>query len=347
MKNNDFTNNNLSHIHLSRCFLYQLHPSIKILAFMLLLVFILKLPINVDNIAQNQAFIFANYKYITLFYLCFVVVLMSLCFFFGVTWSYFWQRIKHLRFVFIISLVINLVPLETSSCDAFMQTSIPILSYDINSFWLFSICILLYNFTKKYTPFKLSYLLLLLFCVFVIPSYFPSNIQNILGCQPKKYILKTTAFLRICFIMTRLFLIMMLFFLFNKITSFIEIQDGLDIVLSPLKKLKIATETFTLMLSLIFMANYFLLQETHKILKAQTARGMDLYKKNIFKRINHLLALLVPVFVLVFKRSLVLSNAMEVRGYVLGSPRTKMITYRLKIIDFITISTIFALLFIK
>lgn len=126
MKNNDFTNNNLSHIHLSRCFLYQLHPSIKILAFMLLLVFILKLPINVDNIAQNQAFIFANYKYITLFYLCFVVVLMSLCFFFGVTWSYFWQRIKHLRFVFIISLVINLVPLETSSCDAFMQTSIPI-----------------------------------------------------------------------------------------------------------------------------------------------------------------------------------------------------------------------------
>ncbi|TKA87612.1 MAG: energy-coupling factor transporter transmembrane protein EcfT [Candidatus Phytoplasma asteris] len=348
MKNNDFTNNNLSHPSLSRCFLYQLHPSIKILAFVLLLVFILKLPINVENIAPNQVFIFANPKRITLFYLFCVVALMILCFFFGVTWSYFWQRIKHLRFVFIISLVINLVPSEDTYFNAFMRAQIPILSYDaIHSFWLFLICILLYNFTKKYIPFKLSYLLFLLLCIFVIPSYFPSNIQEILGCKPKNYILQTTSFLRICFIMTRLFLIVMLFFLFNKITSFIEIQDGLDIILSPLKKLKIATETFTLMLSLIFMANSFLLQETNKILKAQTTRGMDLHKKNIFKRINHLLALLVPIFVLVFKRSLVLSNAMEVRGYVLGAPRTKMITYRWKMLDFITITTIFALLFIK
>jgi energy-coupling factor transport system permease protein len=139
----------------------------------------------------------------------------------------------------------------------------------------------------------------------------------------------------------------MLLFLFNKITSFIEIQDGLDIILSPLKKCKISTETFTLFLSLIFMANTFLLQETNKILKAQIARGMDLHKKNVFKRINHLLALLVPIFVLVFKRSLVLSNAMEVRGYVLSAPRTKMITYRWKIIDFVTLSAILALLFIK
>jgi energy-coupling factor transport system permease protein len=228
-----------------------------------------------------------------------------------------------------------------------MQVKIPILSYAIDSFWLILICFLFYNVTKIYIPFKLSYLLFLLLCVFVIPSYFSFNVQNILNCKSQNYILQTTSFLRICFIMTRLLLIVMLLFLFNKITSFIEIQDGLDIILSPLKKCKISTETFTLFLSLIFMANTFLLQETNKILKAQIARGMDLHKKNVFKRINHLLALLVPIFVLVFKRSLVLSNAMEVRGYVLSAPRTKMITYRWKIIDFVTLSAILALLFIK
>ncbi|CAM11508.1 ABC-type cobalt transport system,permease component [Candidatus Phytoplasma australiense] len=298
------------------------HPSIKIMAFLLLLFFVLQLPIN------NHS----NLKMWTLYASVFCSLLL-ICFSFGLSFCYFCSRIKHLRFFFFISLLLQL----TTTKNNFIE--IEIVNYHYALAILF-FCFFFYSLTQKKIHFKLSYLLIILFLVFVFPVYFRSDITT-------TYYLKISSFLRIVLIITRLIMIMMLFFLFNKIIYFNEINDGLQILLSPLKKIKIPIQTFALMLSLIFMAHSFLLQETKKILKAQISRGMNLNNKNIFKKVNHLLSLLVPIFILVFKRSIVLSDAMEVRGYVLGGKRTKMNIYRLQLKDFFLMFVVCILFLIK
>ena len=59
-----------------------------------------------------------------------------------------------------------------------------------------------------------------------------------------------------------------------------------------------------------------LFEETQKILKAQASRGVDISEGKFKDKIMQLISLLVPLFILSFKRADELANAMEVRGYV-------------------------------
>ncbi|MBP5836077.1 energy-coupling factor transporter transmembrane component T [Candidatus Phytoplasma meliae] len=327
---------NLTNSFLKPTLINQIHPSLKIIVFIFLLILVLSLPINIDS---NSDLIDVQNCKIFAFYLIAFFSLVASCYFLGLAIHDFWSKIKNLRFFILFSLLLNLTKVPSMSSQE-VWCSIQVFDYHSWTFGVLFIFVLFYHFTQKKITFKLSYFLVLFGCVFILPSYLSFlPLSSNFNC----YYLPQAAGIKIILIMMRLLMIIMFFFIFNKITSFMEIQDGLEMILSPLKKLKIPIEIFTLMLSLIFMANSFLLQETNKILKAQISRGMDLHKKNLFKKIHHLLSLLIPIFVLVFKRSMVLSNAMEIRGYVLGAPRTKMRVYRLHKIDFgvILISLLF------
>ncbi|MBS2126228.1 energy-coupling factor transporter transmembrane protein EcfT ['Fragaria x ananassa' phyllody phytoplasma] len=327
---------NLTTSFLKPTLINQIHPSLKIIVFIFLLILVLYLPINI--VSNSNLMDVQNCK-IFAFYLIAFVSLVASCCFLGLDIRDFWSKIKNLRFFLLFSLLLNLTKVP---CSQEVWCPIKVFNYHSWAFGVLVIFFLFYHFTQKKITFKLYYFLFLFGCFFIIPSYLISSLPS--SSNFNCYYLPQVAGVKIILIMMRLLMIIMFFFIFNKITSFMEIQDGLEMILSPLKKLKIPIDIFTLMLSLIFMANSFLLQETNKILKAQISRGMDLHKKNIFKKIHHLLSLLIPIFVLVFKRSMILSNAMEIRGYVLGVPRTKMRVYRLHKIDFGVI--LIALLFL-
>lgn len=66
-----------------------------------------------------------------------------------------------------------------------------------------------------------------------------------------------------------------------------------------------------------------LMQETDKIMKAQTARGVDFSGGPIKDRVKSIIPLLIPLFVSSFKRAEELATAMEARGYRGGEGRTK------------------------
>ena len=66
------------------------------------------------------------------------------------------------------------------------------------------------------------------------------------------------------------------------------------------------------------------LEETDKIMKAQTARGADFESGNIVKRAKALIPLLVPLFISAFRRADELATAMECRCYHGGNHRTKL-----------------------
>lgn len=125
------------------------------------------------------------------------------------------------------------------------------------------------------------------------------------------------------FISLRFFLLILMTSLLTLTTTPIEITDGLEILLGPLKKLRFPVHELSLMMSISLRFIPTLMQETDKIMKAQTARGVDFSSGPIKERIKAIIPLLVPLFISSFKRAEELAVAMEARGYKGGEGRTK------------------------
>ena len=113
-------------------------------------------------------------------------------------------------------------------------------------------------------------------------------------------------------------------FLLTYTTSPIALTDGLEILLGPLKKIKVPVHEITLMMSLALRFIPTLIEETDKIMSAQKARGADFETGGLVKRARALIPILVPLFVSAFRRADDLAVAMESRCYHGGEGRTRM-----------------------
>ncbi|MBX9971493.1 energy-coupling factor transporter transmembrane protein EcfT [Cytobacillus firmus] len=125
------------------------------------------------------------------------------------------------------------------------------------------------------------------------------------------------------FISLRFFLLILMTSILTLTTTPIEITDGLESLLAPLNKIKFPVHELALMMSISLRFIPTLMQETDKIMKAQTARGVDFTSGPIRDRIKAIIPLLIPLFVSSFKRAEELAVAMESRGYRGGEGRTK------------------------
>lgn len=107
-------------------------------------------------------------------------------------------------------------------------------------------------------------------------------------------------------------------------TSPLQLTDGIEKLLNPLKKIKIPSHEIAMMMTIAIRFIPTLAEETDKIMKAQKARGADFETGNIIKRAKAMVPLLVPLFVSAFRRADELATAMEARCYNGGENRTKM-----------------------
>ena len=126
------------------------------------------------------------------------------------------------------------------------------------------------------------------------------------------------------FLVLRIMLLVMGTFLLTYTTSPIALTDGLEALLSPLKKLHFPVHELAMMMSIALRFIPTLIEETDKIISAQKARGADFETGNIFRRAKALIPILVPLFVSAFRRADELATAMECRCYHGGKGRTKL-----------------------
>ena len=112
-------------------------------------------------------------------------------------------------------------------------------------------------------------------------------------------------------------------------TSPLALTDGLEMLLNPLKKIKVPVHEMSMMMSMALRFIPTLIEETDKIMSAQKARGADFSTGKLTERAKALLPLLVPLFVSSFRRADELAVAMESRCYHGGEGRTRMKTLRL------------------
>ena len=103
-----------------------------------------------------------------------------------------------------------------------------------------------------------------------------------------------------------------------------DLTDGLEKLMSPLKKLHVPVHEVAMMMSIALRFIPILLEETDKIMKAQNARGADFEHGNLIQKAKNLVPLLVPLFISAFRRANDLAMAMEARCYRGGEGRTKM-----------------------
>ncbi len=126
-------------------------------------------------------------------------------------------------------------------------------------------------------------------------------------------------------------------------TSPIALTDGLERLLSPLKRLHVPVHEFAMMMTIALRFIPTLIEETDKIMSAQKARGADFETGSLIRRAKALVPILVPLFISAFRRADELATAMECRLYHGGEGRTRLNTLVMQRLDYASLGAVAAL----
>lgn len=126
------------------------------------------------------------------------------------------------------------------------------------------------------------------------------------------------------FMVLRLVFLMVGTSLLTLTTSPIALTDGMEHLLRPFRKIGVPAHELAMMMSIALRFIPILMEETDKIIKAQSARGADFASGNLFRRAKALIPILIPLFISAFRRADELATAMECRCYRGGENRTRL-----------------------
>mgnify|MGYP000068386318 CR=1 FL=1 len=122
----------------------------------------------------------------------------------------------------------------------------------------------------------------------------------------------------------RLFLLVLGSTLLTMTTSPMDLTDGIERMLKPLKAIKVPVSDIAIVMSIALRFIPTLLEETDKIIMAQKARGSSIDEGGLIKRCKALIPILIPLFVSAFRKSDELALALDSRCYKSGGQKTKM-----------------------
>jgi energy-coupling factor transport system permease protein len=139
------------------------------------------------------------------------------------------------------------------------------------------------------------------------------------------------------FMVSRIFLLIMFTSLLTLTTSPLQLTDGIEYLISPLKRFGVPAGELAMMMTIALRFIPTLMEEADKIMKAQMARGADFESGSIVKRAKNLIPLLVPLFISAFRRADDLALAMESRCYRGGEGRTRLHELKIETRDMIAL----------
>lgn len=148
----------------------------------------------------------------------------------------------------------------------------------------------------------------------------------------------SAAFTQTGYIAIRLVLMIIITTLLTATTKPTDLTIALEDLMKPFKKIGLPANEIAMIISIALRFIPTLIEETQRIMKAQTSRGVDLQEGKLKEKIMAVLSLIVPLFVSSYQRAEELANAMEARGYVPNKERTRyrQLHYMLK--DFILLA---------
>lgn len=313
-----------------KSWIYKLDPRIKIIATIVLIVLIFLIPITGMNGLYMMLGAFG------LFVLAFLTTRIPVI-----------KVLNGLKPVlFLLSFTVVLQLIYTTSDESDLLYTIP-MSIGLYQLLIMLGLLTLYIVFKKYLPLKTLILFGILFISFLVmwDNPFEKFVWNFdfrwVSWDFKIYWAGVS---RASIIFLRIVLMIGITSLLTLSTMSTDINNGLEAVLSPLKLLKIPVGIFSMLISLTLRFIPTLMIEAKKIMNAQASRGVDFSEGSLKDKANQIIALLIPMFVISFKRAEDLSNAMEARGYIVGAKRTKIDELKLRWRDYLAIVVMILLL---
>lgn len=116
-------------------------------------------------------------------------------------------------------------------------------------------------------------------------------------------------------------------------TTPMHLADALEQMMKPLKKFGFPAHEIAMMTSIALRFVPTLMEETDKIMKAQSSRGADYDTGTILQKARGFVTILVPLFISALRRADELAQAMEARCYRGGDGRTKLHQLKFKFSD--------------
>ncbi|MDD2392502.1 MAG: energy-coupling factor transporter transmembrane component T [Eubacteriales bacterium] len=107
-------------------------------------------------------------------------------------------------------------------------------------------------------------------------------------------------------------------------TTPLNVADAMESIMKPLQKIGFPAHEISMMMSIALRFVPNLMEETDKIMKAQSSRGAKYDTGGVVARARGLVSILVPLFVSCFRRAEELAIAMEARCYNGAQGRTKL-----------------------
>lgn len=141
-------------------------------------------------------------------------------------------------------------------------------------------------------------------------------------------------------IILRLVMMVCLTMILTSTTKPLDLTYALEWYMSPLKIIRFPAHEIAMTISIALRFIPTLLNETERIMKAQSSRGVDFKHGKLSNRFKAIVSLVVPLFISAFQRSEELADAMEARGYDPRAKRTRFHKMR------ITINDVFSLLLV-
>ena len=134
----------------------------------------------------------------------------------------------------------------------------------------------------------------------------------------------------------RLFLLILVTGLLLSLTTTpLKLADALESLGAPLKVIHVPVNEMAMTISIALRFIPTLVEETDKIMKAQSSRGAEYDTGNVFQRAKGYVTVLVPLFVSAFKRAEELATAMDARCYRGGVGKTKLHPLRMTKADYL------------
>ncbi|MBU1093760.1 MAG: energy-coupling factor transporter transmembrane protein EcfT [Firmicutes bacterium] len=291
--------------------LHKLDPRIKLLSLVILLVGTFLIPISVNRIPLiTMSLIFVG-----------IMILTASS---GIPMRKVLNGLRPIVFLLTFTFFIQLFYVKTGAL-----VTDPIVMYiSLTSITAIIIWLVFYNWSKKYIKTRILYFFFTAFMVFFIQAMLPY-----VGFTSYTLYIYDEGLIRAGFIFIRITNVIIMTSLLTFTTMTTDLNYGIESLLKPLKVIKVPVDVIAMMLSLTLRYIPTLLGETEKIMKAQASRGVD-FKESKFKdKVVQIISLLIPVFVISFKRAEDLGNAMEVRGYVIGAKRTRIDEYHIGFVD--------------
>lgn len=245
-----------------------------------------------------------------LFLLALVVILLT-----KVPFKKYLGSLKQIVFLLLFSFVFQVLFTYSGELLYTINNKLTLLNITISI-----IVLVIYMFIKKYLPFRFIFTILLL-CGIIYFLQYPITGKVLLSYNINIY---SQGLINGSFIIYRVLTLIMFTTVLTLTTKPTDLNNGLESLLSPLEKLHIKTSIFSMMISIALRFIPTLFQEADKILKAQASRGVDFNESKLKDKLVQIVSLLVPMFIVSFKRAEDLAIAMEARGYIPGEERSKI-----------------------